>query len=146
MNRTIPRLALNLFIFALLALAPAARTAVPVQALEDGNATYRETVPAATVRTADEIAAFWTEERMAAAQPLPESVIGRSASSEAVRAPLAQADGPARFVNGYNPAGTETAAVNGTVGGSSTQTPNYVYPFPYTRTYLNIPIMAQDLR
>jgi hypothetical protein len=92
----------------------------------------------------DLVFAYWTTERMAAAQPPP--VIGRTAGSSQGSDKDLMANGPAMYVNGHTPGGAGSSPVTAAVPGSAvaSATINLTYPFPYTRTQNPWPSLYDD--
>ena len=151
MKRAIFGLMLWALVLLSLTMVPAAGAGLPAQegGRDDPDAplpvvdasvarVHGSEAPDGKIRTAAQVEEYWTAERKEAAQPRPYQAAPGEAAG--LREPLVQANGPAGYVNGISIGGTETGAVSGVLGGASTQTPSLTYPFPFTRTGLNIPI------
>ena len=153
MKKTIFVLGLTAILMATLTVVPGARAVLQPQDgdhLDDPNAplavsdnpdvamVHSNYGPGGREQYAIDTAAYWTQERMDEALPAPAPDFG--ASEGPLTEPLVQANGAASFMNGMNAAGVESATVNaGTLSGASTQIPSLTYPFPFTRTGMNIP-------
>lgn len=93
-------------------------------------ADYRSSNP--TFQTAAEVQAFWTQERLDEAQPIPDWVYQGAVPEGAGQETGSTANGPAMVSAPVIPGGVGLAAVAYQAPGYSTAAPNFAYPHPFT--------------
>jgi hypothetical protein len=106
-----------------------AEASPPLQ-LPDADAVIRsEDAPQIERLSGSDIADYWTEERIAGAQPYPGLL--RQASKSGATTTTLLADGAARVSSGNLIGGVSDLPKNFVLPGAGTGTPNFTYPFPY---------------